>query len=64
MGIGDVTLPRSPVIKAMQEAVDELASKETLKAGMAQNRGAALSREAIAEQYDFRLGVHEVHLGG
>ncbi len=49
LGIGDVTLPLSPtIIKALHNAVDEMAHKETFK-GYAPDRGYSFLREAIVE---------------
>lgn len=52
MGIGDVTRPLAPsVITAMHQAVDEMASGETLK-GYGPEQGYAFLRELIA-QHDY-----------
>ena len=57
LGIGDVTLPLSPaVIRAMHNAVDEMAVKETFR-GYGPEQGYGFLREKIAET-DFRqIGV-------
>lgn len=56
LGIGDVTLPLSKlVIKALHEAVDEMASPETFK-GYGPEQGYDFLRNAIKEYYE-RNGV-------
>ncbi len=59
MGIGDVTQPLAPaVVEAMHKAVDEMASKETLRGYDDGGVGYAFLREAISKN-DFKpLGVH------
>ena len=53
MGIGDVTLPLPPAcIQAMHEAVDEMASKETMK-GYGPEAGYLFLRSAIAD-WDYK----------
>lgn len=53
LGIGDVTQPLAPsIIKALHEAVDEMADPETFR-GYAPDLGYVFLREAIAEK-DFR----------
>lgn len=51
LGIGDVTLPLTPVvIEAMHKAVDEMANKETFR-GYAPEYGYDFIRDTIAEYY-------------
>ena len=53
LGIGDVTLPLAPaVIKAMHDAVDEMARQETFR-GYAPEHGYDFLREAIS-RVDYR----------
>lgn len=57
MGIGDVTLPLPEVsIRAMHEAVDEMAKSETLK-GYGPEQGYAFLREAVVEHDYKSIGV-------
>ncbi len=58
LGIGDVTQPLAPaVIKALQDAVFEMASEKTMR-GYAPDRGYSFLREAIIEN-DFEVrGVY------
>ena len=52
LGIGDVTLPLcSEVIKAMHEAVDEMARKETFK-GYGPEQGYDFLKQSIKEYYE------------
>ena len=61
LGIGDVTLPLAPaVIKALHEAVDEMAAKETFK-GYGPYEGYDFLRESINGYYK-EMGV-ELDLG-
>lgn len=56
-GIGDVTEPLPPsVVKAMHEAVDEMASRDTFK-GYGPEQGYAFLREAIVENQYADLGI-------
>lgn len=65
LGIGDVTLPICPVvIKAMHEAVDDMAKKETFK-GYGPSEGYDFLREAIAKnylRYCVRIDKNEVYV--
>ncbi|QEG21358.1 LL-diaminopimelate aminotransferase [Mariniblastus fucicola] len=57
MGIGDVTQPIPPaIIKAMHDAVDEMASAETFR-GYGPEQGYAFLREAIASNDYQQAGV-------
>ncbi|HIU64428.1 MAG TPA: LL-diaminopimelate aminotransferase [Candidatus Avacidaminococcus intestinavium] len=52
MGIGDVTLPLAPaVIKAMQKAVEEMATKETFR-GYGPEQGYDFLRDALVKYYE------------
>jgi LL-diaminopimelate aminotransferase len=60
LGIGDVTEPLPPaLVQAMQDAVAELAVRETFR-GYGPEQGYDFLREAIAE-HDFRVRGAEVH---
>jgi LL-diaminopimelate aminotransferase len=57
MGIGDVTMPLPPaIIKAMHEAVDEMASAETFR-GYGPEQGYDFLREAIANNDYKEFGI-------
>ena len=64
MGIGDVTQPLPPaIIKAMHEAVDEMASPETFR-GYGPEQGYGFLRDAIAsndyQQYGIQVDADEI----
>lgn len=63
LGIGDVTLPLAPaVIKALHEAVDEMAVRETFK-GYGPYEGYAFLREGIKSYYSsfgVEVGIDEI----
>lgn len=65
LGIGDVTLPLcQTVIKAMHEAVDEMAKKETFK-GYGPSNGYEFLREAISKsylKYDIEIDKNDVYV--